>query len=1122
MLTPFLLLQAGYLYERFESRQANEFQANLEMARAIAGTLNEFVQDILHQELAICINLTMHQDLSIDQMDQILEANRAAYPAIRNFSWLSPDGLVLASSSGGNAGNDLNGRLYVRKIMEGSDWSVSDLLLSRGNGEPIFSVSRGIRNDEGELLGIVVAGIKAERLGAILELELSKKGTITILDNKGMVVDHYPKREWKWEDRYLLRTRPIIQRALDGQEVIGIFPDSNGDGQIVAYAPSRFPDWVVSVGRSKDATMAPIKSHTIRQAGLSFILTALVFLIAFFLSNAIADPIRRLRECAMALGRGKLKQRINIAGPIEMQDLATAFNTMAEEIGKREEALRTSEEKYRELVQNANSIILRMNLDGTITFFNEYAQNFFGYSEGEILGRRVIGTIVPDSESAESDLSALVESVVRDPELRSAHEHENIRKNGDRVFVMWANRALLDGEGKVCGLLGVGTDISDRKRAEDALRQSEQEKAAILSSLRDVAVEYLDPGLRVIWANSATAQVFNTEPDNLKGNICYEAIHGLSEPCDGCTAIKAARTGEPHEGEVVKPDGRTWLVSSNPIKDSSGNVTSVVHAAMNITTRKRMEQALRDSEERYRGLVESQSDLVVRIDLERRHLFVNEAYCRTFGKMAGDLLGEKIDDLILPEQLSRVSAVLQEIMELPNRATIEDRVFTVHGERWFNWEISGIRNFEGRIVEIQGVARDITERKRVEEALRNEILERKQIESMLRLEEARLEALWQLSQMAESSMEQIAEFSLEQLVRLTGSEIGWIGFMDENQKDLVLHSWSAAASQKRPVATLARRISIEDAGIWADAVRERRVVVVNNYADANPNKKGDTQIEPPLDRILIIPVFENERIVAVAGVGNKPDEYNASDARQLTLMMDGMWKIMQRERAEKTLRESERLTAMGRALAAVAHDMKTPLIAIGGFTRLAQKYIAPQSPVQAKLDIVIEETQRLENMVKDMLDFSRPLELNRSSGDVCHLISECLTLVAPLTSENQVRVLNDSENGFPSVSLDFMRMKQVLINLAANAVQASSKGQEVTIRSGTSGNMLFVDVIDHGCGIPADKKKEIFSPFYTTKKEGTGLGLPIVKKIVEAHRGSIEVLDNPDGGTTFRLVIPIE
>jgi signal transduction histidine kinase len=99
-----------------------------------------------------------------------------------------------------------------------------------------------------------------------------------------------------------------------------------------------------------------------------------------------------------------------------------------------------------------------------------------------------------------------------------------------------------------------------------------------------------------------------------------------------------------------------------------------------------------------------------------------------------------------------------------------------------------------------------------------------------------------------------------------------------------------------------------------------------------------------------------------------------------------MWKIIQREKAEKNLRESESLAAMGRAMAAVAHDMKTPLIAIGGFARLAQKRIEEDSPIQEKLEIVVKETQRMENMVRSMLDFSRPLELECSKGDMCQLV----------------------------------------------------------------------------------------------------------------------------------------
>jgi PAS domain S-box-containing protein len=743
--------------------------------------------------------------------------------------------------------------------------------------------------------------------------------------------------------------------------------------------------------------MEPIRSQTIHLSSLSLLLTAVLFVFAFFLSHSIADPIRRLRDYAMALGRGELIQRFDFKGSVELEDLSSSFNAMADEIGKREEALRRSEEKYRELVENANCSITKLDLDGTITFVNEFAQKFFDFTEAEILGRHIVGTIVPETDSAGQDLRTLIEGVVHNPDLYARYENENVRKNGDPVWVMWANRALFDEEGKVCGVLGIGTDITARKRAEDALRKSEQEKAAILDSLRYVAVEYLDPEMRVIWTNSATEYVFSLTPDELKGKKCYEAIHGLSEPCPGCTAIKALQTGEPHEGEIAKADGRTWMVSSNPIKDPSGKVTNVVHAAMNITARK-----LR------------------------------------------------------------------------------------------------------------------------EEALRAEISERKQVEEMRRFDEARLEALWQLSQMTDSSTYQTARFALEQLVRLTKSEVGWIGFLDEAEAVLTVHSWQETpghgSNGGSPV-----QIEVGSADVFADAIRERRVVVINDYPGPDPGSEDFLATNLKVARIMIVPVFENDRIVAIAGVGNKATEYDPSDARQVTLLTDGMWKIIQREKAEKDLRESESLAAMGRAMAAVAHDMKTPLIAIGGFACLAQKRINIGSPVQNLLEIVVKETQRMENMVKSMLDFSRPLELECSKGDIGQLVAECLALVAPMAKERKINLCSRLDSGVPAVaSLDFMRMKQVLINLLTNAIQASQEGDDVIIGCETKGENLLINVIDYGCGIPPDKRQEIFSPFYTSKKEGTGLGLAIVKKIIEAHQGHIEISDNPGKGITFRVKIPID
>ncbi|GEM_PF-1996903 len=131
-------------------------------------------------------------------------------------------------------------------------------------------------------------------------------------------------------------------------------------------------------------------------------------------------------------------------------------------------------QKYRELVENANSIILRWIPDGTITFFNEFAQKFFGFDASEIIGKNIIGSIVPEKESTGRDLKQMVADILEDPAKYEQNENENICKKGKRVWVNWTNRAIQDQNGDIIEILNVGTDITDRKQAEEKLRQSEE------------------------------------------------------------------------------------------------------------------------------------------------------------------------------------------------------------------------------------------------------------------------------------------------------------------------------------------------------------------------------------------------------------------------------------------------------------------------------------------------------------------------------------------------------------------------------------------------------------------------------------------------------------------------
>jgi signal transduction histidine kinase len=225
---------------------------------------------------------------------------------------------------------------------------------------------------------------------------------------------------------------------------------------------------------------------------------------------------------------------------------------------------------------------------------------------------------------------------------------------------------------------------------------------------------------------------------------------------------------------------------------------------------------------------------------------------------------------------------------------------------------------------------------------------------------------------------------------------------------------------------------------------------------------------------------------------------------------------------QKRLRESESLAAMGKAASSLAHDLKTPLIGIGGLSRLIQKGLKGDDPNQKKLELIIREVQRLETMMGEMLDFSRPLELHRSKRDVNQLIHQSIEIVAPIAQKKNIKLQNESPQSLPLVSIDDLRIKQVLINLFMNAVEASPEGEIIRVWSYKKRKNLFIEVMDRGGGILKEKREEIFVPFFTTKQGGTGLGLAIAKKIVEAHQGYLEVRNNAEKGATFRATISIE
>ncbi|MGA9140198.1 MAG: PAS domain S-box protein [Methanocella sp.] len=190
-------------------------------------------------------------------------------------------------------------------------------------------------------------------------------------------------------------------------------------------------------------------------------------------------------------------------------------------------------------------------------------------------------------------------------------------------------------------------------------------------------------------------------------------------------------------------------------------------------------------------------------------------------------------------------------------------------------------------------------------AIVRDISERKKADATLRLEEQRLEALLNLNQMTEADLQEITDFALEEGVRLTTSRIGYLAFMSEDESVLTMHSWSKSAMDKCAVRDVTRHYPVASTGLWGEAVRQRRPVITNDYESPDRLKKGCPPGHVQIRRHMNVPVFDGSRIVAVAGVGNKDGDYDESDVRQLTLLMQGMWRLIQRKRDLAALRESE-------------------------------------------------------------------------------------------------------------------------------------------------------------------------------------------------------------------------
>ncbi len=231
------------------------------------------------------------------------------------------------------------------------------------------------------------------------------------------------------------------------------------------------------IHQKRAALQKRVRNHFIKIASILAAILLFILLAAKFVSNRTQKSFDLFAEFFSKAATESAKIESGKLPFVEFESLARAANRMVQERNEAEAALRESEKNYRELVQSANSIILRMDTEGKVIFFNTYAQNFFGYREEEIIGKNVIGTIVSERDIAGFDLAVMIKDIGTHPERYVSNENENIRRNGERVQVTWMNKAIYDEDGKVSEILCVGIDVTEKWQLEKRLAQAQKMEA---------------------------------------------------------------------------------------------------------------------------------------------------------------------------------------------------------------------------------------------------------------------------------------------------------------------------------------------------------------------------------------------------------------------------------------------------------------------------------------------------------------------------------------------------------------------------------------------------------------------------------------------------------------------
>jgi len=380
-----------------------------------------------------------------------------------------------------------------------------------------------------------------------------------------------------------------------------------------------------------------------------------------------------------------------------------------------EEALRDSEERYRTILEDIDDGYYEVNLAGKYTFFNDSMCRIYGYPREEFMG--INYRQYTDPETGKQVFQAY-NRVYRTGEPGRGFDHEIIRKDGTRGHIEASISLLKDSSGKPIGFRGIVRDVTERNRAEEVLKQSEKELRVIFESMQ-AGVMIIDPEThRIVDLNPSALKLIGTSKEKIIGAICHEYICPAEK--GKCPITDLNQNIENAERVLITANGESRQIIKTVVPILLGGRRYLLESFVDITERKRTEELLRQSEEKYRTIIENMQDGYYEVDLAGDFTFFNDTICKHLGYTVEELRGMNYRQYMDEDMAIRIRELYGRLYQTkePIKSLDFEAVRKDGSRRTFDVSVSLVSDSEGKPVGFRGISRDVTERKRMEEALR--------------------------------------------------------------------------------------------------------------------------------------------------------------------------------------------------------------------------------------------------------------------------------------------------------------------------------------------------------------------------------------------------------------------